>query len=33
MKYDKQRIDRMIADFKRTVKFLEILKKEGRQGV
>jgi hypothetical protein len=33
MKYDKQRIERMIADFERTVKFLEILKKEGRQGV
>jgi hypothetical protein len=33
MKYDKQRIDRMIADLERTVKFLEMLKKEGRQGV
>jgi hypothetical protein len=33
MKYDKQRIERMIADLKRTVKFLEMLKKEGRQGV
>ena len=33
MKYDKQRIDRMLADLKRTVKFLEMLKKEGRQGV
>jgi hypothetical protein len=33
MKYDKQRINRMIADLERTVKFLEMLKKEGRQGV
>jgi hypothetical protein len=32
MKYDKQRIERMIADLGRTVKFLEMLKKEGRQG-
>jgi hypothetical protein len=32
MKYDKQRIERMIADLERTVKFLEMLKKEGRQG-
>jgi hypothetical protein len=32
MKYDKQRIDRMIADLERTVKVLEMLKKEGRQG-
>jgi hypothetical protein len=32
MKYDKQRIERMIADLERTVKFLEMLKNEGRQG-
>jgi hypothetical protein len=32
MKYNKQRIERMIADLERTVKFLEMLKKEGRQG-
>jgi hypothetical protein len=32
MKYDKQRIERMIAELERTVKFLKMLKKEGRQG-
>jgi hypothetical protein len=32
MKYDKQYIDRMIKDLERTVQFLEMLKKEGRQG-
>ena len=32
MKYDKQRIERMIKDLERTVKFLEMLKREGRQG-
>jgi hypothetical protein len=30
--YDKKKVERMIADLKRTVKFLEMLKKEGRQG-
>jgi hypothetical protein len=31
--YDKKKVERMIADLERTVKFLEMLKKEGRQGV
>jgi hypothetical protein len=31
--YDKKKVGRMIADLERTVKFLEMLKKEGRQGV
>lgn len=31
--YDKKKVERMIADLGRTVKFLEMLKKEGRQGV
>lgn len=32
MKYNKQRIDRMIADLERTVKFLRMLAKEQKQG-
>jgi hypothetical protein len=31
--YDKKKVEHMIADLERTVKFLEMLKKEGRQGV